>query len=274
MRSGRRRACRCRSPRADHRLSARAAAAAGRRQTSATRLGELGAVSAHGRAWSPRSSSRSPPIRCPRSRPTRAPAASLAREPPPAADRSEPPVAEPIAAAGRPTPPERPTRERAPRAEGLHRPGSALGGRRAGDGRPVSRTGGASPARLSPRGRRRRGGDRPDRDQRRQLEQATRRTRRAQPTTTPATTATGGTTTTGRPGRPPASAKVIAQVNLTTYADQPRRRRPRNRRGAPESEASTGSRSRAEHAAPNTKHNAYAVWLYNSPAATPSCSDS
>jgi hypothetical protein len=187
-----------------------------------------------------------------------------ARESAPPRDRSEPRVAEPIAAAGAAETAERPTRERPTRERGREREGITaglgLGGRReGGDGLPRSRTGGAVLLGLgvavvvavvviliATSGG---GSNKPK--------------HASAATTTPTTTA-GSTTGTGT-GTTTGSAKVIAQVNLrppggATAATKS----PAGVAEVLQSGASTGIALLAQNMPANSKHNAYAVWLYNS----------
>jgi hypothetical protein len=184
-------------------------------------------------------------------------------------DRSEPRVAEPIAAAGADDTAERPTRQRsareqATRERGREREGITaglgLGGRReGGDGLPRSRTGGAVLLGLgvavvvavvviliATSGG---GSNKPK--------------HASVATTTPTTTA-GSTTGTGT-GTTTGSAKVIAQVNLRPPGSaSAATKSPAGVAEVLQSGASTGIALLAQNMPANTKHNAYAVWLYNS----------
>ena len=84
------------------------------------------------------------------------------------------------------------------------------------------------------------------------------------PATTPATTPTGSTASTGSTGSTGTTgsgAKVLAQFNLSS---------PTNKKTIGiaqflQAGSQYGIAVVAENVEPNTKHNAYAVWLYNSP---------
>ena len=179
------------------------------------------------------------------------------REPAPPGERSEPPVAQPIAAAGAADTAKRPTRERGGEREGITA-GLGLGGRE-GDGLPRSRTGGAVLLGLgvavvvavvviliATSGG---GSNKPK--------------HASVATTTPTTTA-GSTTGTGT-GTTTGSAKVIAQVNLRPPGSATAgTKSPAGVAEVLQSGTSTGIAVLAQNMPANTKHNAYAVWLYNS----------
>lgn len=180
--------------------------------------------------------------------------------PAPAGGRSEPPVAEPIAAAGAADAAQRPKRERRREREreGIAA-GLGLGGGRDGDGPPRSRTGGAVLLGLgvavvvavvviliATSGG---GSNKPK--------------HASTPTTSPTTTATS-TTGTGT-GTTTGSAKVIAQVNLKPPGGATAgTKSPAGVAEVLQSGTSTGIALLAQSMPANTKHNAYAVWLYNS----------
>jgi hypothetical protein len=181
-----------------------------------------------------------------------------AAEPAQAARRSEPPVAEPVAAAGAAGAAERGSRG-GPRERGATLPRVGLGGPSDGDGERRSRTGGAVLLGLgvavvvavvviliATSGG---GSNKP--------KQAS--TPATTPTTTATTTGTGtGTSTTG-------SAKVVAQVNLKPPGSTSTgSTTPAGVAEVLQSGTSTGVALLAQHMQANTKHNAYAVWLYNS----------
>jgi hypothetical protein len=177
--------------------------------------------------------------------------------PAPARDRTEPAAAEPVAAAGAAATAKRAARERgrAGEREGIAA-GLGLGGRREDDGLPRSRTGGAVLLGLgvavvvavvviliATSG----GGTKKPKH----ASAAT-----TTPTTTAASTTGTGTGTTG--------AKVIAQVNLKPPGSATGTKTPAGVAEVLQSGTSTGIALLAQNMPANTKHNAYAVWLYNS----------
>lgn len=81
------------------------------------------------------------------------------------------------------------------------------------------------------------------------------------PATTPATTPTGSTASTGSTGTTGSSAKVLAQFNLSS----PTSKKTIGIAQFLQAGSQYGIAVVAENVEPNTKHNAYAVWLYNSP---------
>jgi hypothetical protein len=81
------------------------------------------------------------------------------------------------------------------------------------------------------------------------------------PATTPTTTPTGSTASTGSTGTTGSSAKVLAQFNLSS----PTTKKTIGIAQFLQAGSQYGIAVVAENVAPNTKKNAYAVWLYNSP---------
>ncbi len=81
------------------------------------------------------------------------------------------------------------------------------------------------------------------------------------PTTTPTTTPTGSTASTGSTGTTGSSAKVLAAFNLSS----PTSKKTIGVAQFLQAGSEFGIAVVAENVQPNTKKNAYAVWLYNSP---------